>query len=361
MDIFNLKYYVIYFIFAVAAFIFSMYVDFKRKHYNSISRFVTLLLFIIIAFLFGFRDLDVGSDTEMYKWQFITYSNIDFGIQVIFKYVIVLVHIFTNNYEYFLFTISLLYIFIIFWSINVFLDDFDSNFLLIAFSFISLFFFVALGINIVRQGVSLALVLLAISYYFKNSKNIISWLLPFILAIGFHTTTVVILLLFIIILLMKKSTLSYYYYYYFILLIISAAGAGILSFGSFLDYFFVVDSRRADYYIGGEGAEEFVVGFKPQFVAFNTIFLAVFSFINYKLLQNENENYKLLLKYYMLISGLFFLMFQIPFSDRWGVMSWIVIPFLLAPLFSVKNTFKFSVATTVFLIFIYIFFNVYNS
>ncbi|MET3035646.1 EpsG family protein [Chryseobacterium sp. NRRL B-14859] len=361
MDIFNLKYYVIYFVFAIAAFIFSMYVDLKKKHYNNISRFITLVLFIIIAFLFGFRGIDIGSDTGMYRWLFITHSETDFGSQFGFKYLVFLISFFSDNYQYFLLAISILYLIIIFWSINVFLEDFESNFLLIAFAFVSLFFFIALGINIIRQGVSLALVLLAISYYFKNKKNTISWLLPFILAVGFHTTTVVILLLFLIIVLIKKASLNYYYYWYFILLGISALGGSILSLGSFLSYFLVMDRKRSDYYLGGGGMDEFVVGFKVQFVAFNTIFLIIFSLINYKLLNDENENYKLLLKYYMLMSGIFFMMFQIPFSDRWGVMSWITIPFLLAPLFSVKNSSKYSIATTAFLIFIFTFFSIYNN
>ncbi|MDC8105108.1 EpsG family protein [Chryseobacterium sp. PTM-20240506] len=358
MEVFNLKYYIIYFVFAVAAFIFSMYVDIKKKNYNNISRFVTGILFIIIAVLFGFRDSEVGSDTEMYKWQFLNHYA-DLGVQIAFKYLIVLFHFFTEDYRYFLFGISILYTLIIFWSIDNLLKSFETNFLLVAFSFVSLFFFLSLGINIIRQGVSLALVLLGVSYYFKERRNIISWIIPFILAIGFHSTTIVVLVLFLIVLFAKKATLNFYYFWYFILLVVSALGGSIISLGSLLN--FVIDSRQSDYYIKGIGAEEFVVGFKLQFAAFNTIFLLIFSFINFKLLKNENNNYKLLLKYYMLISGVFFMMFQIPFSDRWGVMSWITIPFLLSPLFSVKNTAKFGMFTVTFLIFIFIFFNIYNK
>lgn len=362
MDIFNLKYYIIYFVFAVAAFIFSMYIDIKKKNYNNISRFVTFLLFIIIAVVFGFRDSDIGSDTEMYKWQFLTYSNVDFGIQVAFKYFIILTHFFTENYHYFLFAVSLLYVSIIFWSINIYIKNFEANFLLVGFAFVSLIFFIQLGINIIRQGVSLAFVLLAISYYIKDRNNIKSWLLPFIVAIGFHATSAIILFLFFIILLLKRITLNYYYLWYFILLGISAVGGSILSLGSFLNYFLVIDSKRADFYVKDQGTDgEFVVGFKAQFAVFNTIFLIIFSLINYKLLKNENENYKLLLKYYMFISGVFFMMFQIPYSDRWGIMSWITIPFLVAPLFSIKNTSKYGMLTVMFFIFIFVFFNIYNN
>ncbi|ROI00523.1 EpsG family protein [Chryseobacterium daecheongense] len=361
MDIFNLKYYIIYSVFAITAFIFAMYVDFKKKQYNNISRFIAAVFFILIALLFGFRGEEIGSDTEMYKWQFMYHANLDFGIQFIFKYLIVFVHVFTDEAQYFLVAISLFYVLFIFWSINVFLKSFESNFLLIAFSFVSLFFFLALGINIIRQGVSLALVLLAVSYYFKDNKNIKSWLIPFIIAIGFHSATAVILILFIIIVLIRKVSLNYYYIWYFLLLGISALGGSILSFGSFLNYLLVIDSKRSDFYVKGEGAGEYVIGFKAQFVAFNTIFLIIFSLINHKLLKNENENYKLLLKYYLSISGVFFMMFQIPFSDRWGIMSWVMIPFLIAPLFSINNTSRLGIFTVLFLIFVFVFFNIYNS
>lgn len=361
LEIFNLKYFVIYFLYAVIAFIFAMYVDLKKKHYNGISKFAAAVFFAIIIFHFGLRDLEIGSDTEMYKWMFLTYSNTDFGIQIVFKYLIIAVHIFTNNYQIFLLSVSIFYLVIIFWSIDVFLKSFESNFLLISFAFVSVFFFRQLGINIIRQGVSLAFVLLAVSYYFKSSKNIKTWIIPFIIAIGFHSATVIILLLFIFIVLAKKVTLSFYYLWYIILLCISAVGGSILSLGTFLNYFLVVDSQRTDYYIKGQGANDYVIGFKAQFAAFNTIFLIIFSIINYRILDNENENYKMLLKYYMLISGVFFMMFQIPFSDRWGVMSWVTIPFLMAPLFSIKNTSRFALSTVLFFIFIFVFFNIYNN
>ncbi|MBW7676638.1 EpsG family protein [Chryseobacterium chendengshani] len=361
LDIFNLKYFVIYSVFAFAAVIFAMYIDIKKKQYNNISIFLTSLFFLLVIFHFGFRDLEIGSDTEMYKWMFLTYSNTDFGIQLIFKYLIIIVHVFTNNHQYFLLIISFLYISVIFWSITIYLQSFKSNFLLIGFAFISLFFFRQLGINIIRQGVSLAFVLLAVNYYIKNNKNIKSWALPFIIAVGFHSATVIIFLIFIFIVLVKKATLKFYYCWYIILLIISAFGGSILSLGQFLNYFLVVDSNRTNYYIKGEGAGEYVVGFKAQFAAFNTIFLLIFSFINYRVLKNEDENYKMLLKYYMAISGLFFMMFQIPFSDRWGVMTWAIIPFLVAPLFTVRKNERYALSTVLFFIFIFVFFNIYNN
>lgn len=361
LTVFNVKYFLIYSVFALSAFIFAMYVDIKKKHYNNISTFLTGIFFLLIILHFGFRDLEVGSDTEMYKWMFLTYSNTDFGLQLVFKYMIILMHGFTDNYKYFLLSISLLYVFVIFWSIRIYLNTFESNFLLIGFSFVSLFFFRQLGINIVRQGVSLAFVLLAVSYYFKNNKNLKSWIIPFVVAVGFHSATIIIFLLFLFIVLSKKATLRFYYGWYIILLIVAAFGGSILSLGSFLNYFLVVDSNKADYYIKGEGAGDYVVGFKAQFAAFNTIFLLIFSFINYRILKNENENYKILLKYYMTISGLFFMMFQIPFSDRWGVMTWSVIPFLMAPLFSVQIKERYSMPTVLFFIFIFVFFNIYNN
>lgn len=361
LDAFNFNFYAIYAVFSVVAILFAMYVDIKKKHYNVISRYVALALLMIFGIFFGMRDLYIGSDTEMYKWMFLKESNNEYGIQIIFKYLILSTKIFTQNYQIFLLIISLLYVGILFWSLHEYVQKVDANFFLLAFTFASLYFFRQLGINIVRQGVALSLVLLAVSFYFKDPKNVWKWVFPFIIAVGFHFATLIIFLFFAVVVLVKKASMTFYYLWYFILLIISALGGSILSLGSFLNYFVMVDSKKSDYYLKGVGAEEYIVGFKAQFAAFNTIFLLIFSFINYYMLKNEDGNYKLLLKYYMLISGLFFMMFQLPFSDRYGVMSWVTIPFLVAPLYSIKNNSWYAIPSTLFFIGIFIFFNVYNA
>ena len=361
MEEFKLKFYAVYVIFAVMAIIFSMYVDIKKKHYNAISTALSVVLFIAISLLFGLRNEEVGTDTTMVKYQFEYYNKVDFGFQFFYDFLLVLVGRVTDNYHIFLLVLSFLFNGLIFSSVLILSKKIKFNVFLISFSFISFYFFENLGINIVRQGVSLAFFLLAISLYFKNPSKYKSWIIPLVLGIGFPITTAVILLLFGLIVFLKKIKITYYYILYFLVLMISALGGSILSLGSFLNFFFLIDSQKAEYYINNSNNEDYAVGFKTQFAIFNTVFLGIFSFINAKILKYGNESYQILLKYYMAMSVVFFLMFQIPFSDRWGMMSWIVIPFLLAPLFSINKTAKYSMGTLAFLIFIFVFFSIYNS
>ncbi|KQT15066.1 hypothetical protein ASG31_15810 [Chryseobacterium sp. Leaf404] len=361
MEEFKLKFYVIYLIFAVVAIIFSMYVDIKKKHYNSISAALALALFSATAFLFGLRDLDVGADTDIVRVQFEFHDRIDFGFQFMFDFLIALVSQFTDNYHIFLLVLSLLFNGLIFSSVLIFSRRIDLNIFLVSFSFVSFYFFEQLGINIVRQGVSLAFFLLAVSLYFKNPSHYKLWIISMVFAVGFHITTVMVLLIFGLVILLKKLKTVYFYALYFLVLIISAVGGSILSFGSLLSYFFLVDSQRADFYINNENGLGYEVGFKTQFAIFNTLFLGIFTFINSRILKYEDESYEILLKYYMVMSAVFFLMFQIPFSDRWGMMSWITIPFLLAPLFSINRTARYSMGTLGFLFVIFVTFSMYYS
>ncbi|KQS93123.1 EpsG family protein [Chryseobacterium sp. Leaf394] len=361
MEEFKLNFYAIYVIFAVVAIIFSMYVDLKKKHYNSYSVFLSFALFLAVTFLFGFRDDEVGTDTVLVKYQFEYHNKLDFGFQILYDSLILLVSSFTDNYRIFLLIVSLLFNGLILASILILSKKITLNVFLVSFSFISFYFFESLGVNIVRQGVSLAFFLLAVSLYFKNPSKHWNWIIPLVLGVFFHITTVVILLIFGLVVLLKKLKIKYYYILYFLILTVSAVGGSVLSFGPLLSYFFLIDSQRADFYINNENGLGYEVGFKTQFAIFNTIFLGIFSFINAKILQYENESYEILLKYYMVMSAIFFLMFQIPFSDRWGVMSWITIPFLLSPLFTVNKSAKYSLGTLAFLIFIFTFFSIYNS
>lgn len=361
MEEFKLNFYIIYAFFAAVAVIFAMYVDIKKKHYNVYSVFFAGLLFLIIALLFGLRSTDVGTDTGMVSYQFDYQDRIDFGFQFMYDFLMLVVGWFTDDYHFFLLTLSVLYNGLIFTSVLLLSKKIDFNIFLVGFSFVSFYFFESLGINIVRQGVSLALFLLAVSLYFRKPQDFKIWLIPFVLAIGFHITTAVVFFIFVFVILLKKIKIIYYYLLYFVILIVSILGGSILSFGSLLSYFFLVDNQKAEYYINNENGENYAIGFKPQFAAFNTIFLIFFSFINAKIFKYENREYQILLKYYMVMSTVFFMMFQIPFSDRWGVMSWVVIPFLLAPLFTINKTAKYSIGTLSFLILIFVFFSMYYS
>ena len=89
--------------------------------------------------------------------------------------------------------------------------------------------------------------------------------------------------------------------------------------------------------------DSYKIGFRPDFFIFN-VFFAIVGFYGYKYYDKKNENlfYKRTYNMYLMLSGVFFLMFNSGYSDRYGIFSWVLIPILVSPFFDdfkVKNVF----------------------
>ena len=155
--------------------------------------------------------------------------------------------------------------------------------------------------------------------------------------------------------------MKYLYVIYFLTIIFSFLNYGILSFAPFLKNI-LAGSYRANY-ITNE-SDLYNVGFKPQFVAFNTVFLVFAYYIQSKLKGNSLifNRYKVIHIYFILSSSIFFMVFQIPYSDRFGLFSWIAIPILVSPLFTYdKSLLRYKTPIVLFFLLIYLFFAVYES
>jgi hypothetical protein len=346
-------YYIIYSIAALLAIFTAINIDFKKKNYQSIANYIVLVLMLAYIFLFGLRTIDVGTDTEMYHWQYTHHNEITFGTDAPVGYMFKFLNIFSENPQIFLFVMSFLFVMLNFYALKKYTKFYKSNFFLSVFSLISLFFFESLGINVIRQGLSLAFFVLAIIFRDFSPKRKFKWISFLVLAVCFHFTSLIPVVIYLSVAYFKNVRMYYYYGIYIISVFLSAASISILSFKDYFIGFLLIDERRSGYLDGDDSS--YLVGFKPQFVAFNTIFLILFIYLNNI---EKNDFYTNLLKYYIVISAIFYMMFQIPYSDRWGVMSWCVIPFLFAPMFKVyrnKKSMK-AVFSIVFLIFIFVFF-----
>ena len=118
--------------------------------------------------------------------------------------------------------------------------------------------------------------------------------------------------------------------------------------------------RFSTYFLNDDGLYQ--VGFKPQFVAFTTLFLGIGLYMrrqSFMIASTWSTSYDQLLKYFISVSFLFFMAFQIPYSNRWGLFAWIAIPFIVLPCFS--KDFKPKTAVIAFFIFLYAFFTLYNT
>ena len=354
VEFFNLLYNIFYIMLCAVVLPFSILEGrFIGLKYIKISSVVYSIFFIFLIWsIVGFRSIDVGVDTKHYYLYYWLNTDLDYSTEFFFPVLIFILKYFDLSYQYFLLITS----FIFYLYLSKIFDKtsilFGANKLFILFCFFSLFISLSLSINVIRQGVALVFLGYGI-LSFLDSKNRHVFLFYILLAFLTHSTSIIAILVFLFVFYFtNKINLFYFILFYFVGILVSYFNIGILDFiGDAL----LIEDRRADYLVNE--SEYYDVGFKPQFILFNTFFLfaSCFSFKNLDFI--NKDKYEILIKYYIILSVLFFFCFQIPYSDRIGLFSWIMLPILMAPYFSNKS--KYSFVAIVVMILIYIGFNIY--
>lgn len=301
---------------------------------NKFSNKIIFLPLIGLILNTGFRSYEVGTDTiNYYDFYWLTNPEINFKGEFLFPLIIKFLHSLNLTYTYFLLLIALLLLSFIYKSLVNYTQLYQANLLMSFFAFMSFFFFSSISINVIRQGLSLSILLYVFTLFFKKS-NKLKLLIFILLALALHLTSVIpiILILFAYYLSLKGNKVVYLLVFiYFVIIILSFINIGFANISPYLSQLLGGNERSG--YISGE-TYDYIVGFKPQFVAFNTFFLLIALYVRKNIIDPIlRKQYNLILIYYVMSSWLLFLAFQLPFSDRWGLFSWIVIPFLIIPLF----------------------------
>lgn len=302
---------------------------------KKLSEYLVLLPIFLLIIISGFRSYYLDDDTNTYYiilW--LSELSINFKDEFMFSLIAWILRYLGFDFTYFLLTVALIFYVYIYKAIKNHAEIYKANLLMVFFAYMSFFFFTSLSFNVIRQGVSLALLLYAYSLVEKNGSKIKITLYA-ILSIAFHTTSIIPIIIFLmvnIIQINRKKLLIYSLIIYIIALLLAYFNYGILNVAPVLSNL-LVENRRSGY-LAANDVEGYVVGFKAQFALFNTFFLGLALYINNKLTDSNIKNqHSILLLYYIIASAVFFLVFQIPYSDRWGLFSWCCIPFLLTPLF----------------------------
>ena len=293
---------------------------------------------ILVVLLLGLRAQDVGTDTISYYQIYDNYTAGTYNIikDIGFYLFVKIVSVFGK--EYFLFFCAFLFVMPIAY---VFTKKTSKGSYLAFVFFISSFYFINMGINVMRQGIAISLVILFFYFYLHKAKKI-SYILA-LLSILFHFSVLIVLVSFALAkFLSLRSTIAIY----IIAIAISFLGVGIIEYFTKIPILRDLFAYRVDSYLNSIDSTSYNVGFRYDFVIFNTFFLLIGLIIN-AYISIDNSKSSLLLKLYILLSSIFFLSFYIPFSDRVGVMSWVVIPFVLIPLFDKRN--KIYVLLTMFI------------
>lgn len=362
---FPLLYNLIYFITACFVFISSLSIEVNKDYLRQIKlgRVLILLPVIFLIPLIGLRELNVGSDTlSYYVILWLTDTSIDYSSEFLFVLIAETIKYFNLTYGYFLFLIASLFVFLMYSFVRKISISYHSNALFVFFAYMSMFFFLSLSINIIRQGVSLAFLLLAYSY-FVNKESKLKLILFILASLAFHSSSIISLSIFTLVILSRKIIVikdKYYYLAFVLFIALSYLNFGLLDIAPTLMEFLGSDNRRNSYLSGDDSG--YNVGFRLDFIIFNTIFLFISIYTKSIIIDKDFKSiYSNIVRYYVAASCLFFMAFQVPYSDRWGLFSWMVIPVIMSPLLystSVKSGIK--IHWVIFLILIFVGFNIYD-
>lgn len=299
--------------------------SFGNGYQEKFSLLITVLLALYCVYVFGHRPVEIYTDTHVYVSHLNQYKNdIDVGIgftptRDIAWYSFVWLAAYMNLSGVSFLTVSAI-LFVI-PLLGAFYRIFNSNILLPFLLLCSCFFFWSLGTNVLRTGVGLSFFLLGISYMKDGLK--IGWL-PLALSVLFHLSFILpvcVWLLFVYF----EADVRYLIGIWFLFLILACLNIGILNhILEFIDSSMVND--RIDQYIMPGTLSFYRSGFRLDFVSFSVFFGIVGLFLRKRIY--TDHFYDAVLNSYIIINAFFLITMNIPFSDRFAALSWILIPLI---------------------------------
>lgn len=277
-----------------------------------------LTVVCIVSYLCGLRGISVGTDTMHYYGFFLSNKEYEFFSlfdEPIIYFVKIFVKLFAG-FHFFLFLVSgVISISFLYYSKKVGKSDWILLFVLT----ISFFLSFDLQVNILKQGMASGLLLA----FLVQSK--IRYMVLFgSLAVLSHASATIPISLYVISRYIDKDVSLAIY-----VISIITSFTGVFTLGALEEFFFGLGIERVQqiiltykYYMGN-----YKIGFRWDFLLFNSFFLVLFYVNNNKLFRNKK--YKDLFVLYVLMSSVFILMFNYPYSDRYGAYSWILIPYMV--------------------------------
>lgn len=209
------------------------------------------------------------------------------------------------------------------------------------FLYLNFVFYYSHTLNILKQGLSISIIIYAIGKMVSSKKYLISLIIaPLIHWASFFFS----ILVFISKRIKNLNTLSMIIIYSFFSTLFltntSSYFSNIINFILPDNAYSYLALERLDYYGGA---------YKIQFWLFNTFnFILFLSPLIFKKLfvQDKLKNYRLFFQYFTINSSIFFVFGFIPFSDRIAAYSWMLIPILLTLFIDsikIPNYFKFLI------------------
>lgn len=351
INVFNLRFTLIYLSIALFTIILiNEYIN-RKKNSDGIQNLLLLFYALVIILLIGTRNKVVGGDSERSLIYFNGSRTIrslselkDFGSY----FVSLIARKLSDNYKVFFTINAFLYIVPIVIGIR---NLTQKNRFLIFFIIISMFFFKAMGINTTRQGIAFSFFFLAMTFFDKKK-----WLSIVFFSIAFFNHASIIIPISVFLMSGMFKNLKLVFFIYIVATVLSLIHFDLSSLLSRIPVVNILVQERLDEYYEKFATQNYRIGFRIDFFVFNTVFAVIgyYTLKNIKVLE-EKLKYERFYITYMLTSSFFFLMFSAAFSDRFGVLSWIFIPFLLYPYTQTKEKIGLINLFGVFLICFFLF------
>ena len=199
---------------------------------------------------------------------------------------------------------------------------------IVFFTTISALGFYAYATNTIRQGLALAIFLLAIVYMNNKVKSIVFS----IIAVLFHKSLIIPVAVFWIV---KRYNLNNNFIYFWLLCLVVTILLGS-SLGVLLGDFLVSSDNRMDGYLNDEN-ESYQAGFKLNFLIYSIAPIIYGMKMKVKI---NDEFYNQILSLYIIVNAVWLLMIRIAFTDRFAYLSWFLIPFIFLYPLSKQQLFK---------------------
>lgn len=295
----------------------------KNIHNKIYLRTLVIISFLSFSYLLGFRDLTIGTDTERYASYYLSVSMLsfsemlDFGrFEPLFSLSVWLFSSLGLNYELY-FTAVAAFVLYTIYKVAIFLTNSKFYGLLALVLFASWPFYYSLSINVQRQAIAFGFMMLSFIAAGRNS-NLLSVFFTLI-STQFHIVGIISLIF--VVANKEYMTVNRAFLVWVLCVLVSVfelSKSFILSSGY----------SRIGIYEGFESV--YKTGFRLDFFLFSIVPLIV-----HLGLKNQNlpllmkGRYTFLLKSYILLNAIYFIFAFMPYSDRYIINSWMLIPFFM--------------------------------
>ncbi|MFC6040248.1 EpsG family protein [Paenisporosarcina macmurdoensis] len=318
--------------------------------------FFIMLMLIFSSIWIGYKDVNMFPDSLGYSTYFLLLKNISLmealdiinyeNAFIILQWV---VNLLDMPIEFNFLIIYLVFIIIFIVAIYILFNHYSIYFV---FLYIYFPFFITLGGNILRQGLSISFLLLSISILIRYKKKTIYFFISALFASFFHYTALPLILILVVVNIFKIKMNHLIYIWIFLSFSFFMKLPNILT--NLLIPISYINSYISESSLNNYGNQTY----RMDFYLFGAFFL-LFGLITNKYVFNYKDRiYTSILKIYIIFNCYFLILGFISYSDRVAIFSWILIPMIMIyPLLILNKKIPLvypAFATLIFILFLFL-------